>query len=192
MSDTALASVTEIIERHTRAMLDEIRGLFTPAPTRAAQWVEVKRLEGQRYSWPPDAGGEEEYDPFVIYGSGDLVLALAHNIEKVIVKNVWREQIWVFHMGSGLGSKEPISPFVAADDYEQTREMVSIIRGNGDSRRKMFDASEELPPEYADLKVEILSDRIQGHYNKLCVVARVDDTESMLVHGAAQARLRRF
>jgi hypothetical protein len=128
--------------------------------------MEVKRLEGQRYSWPPDAGGEEE--------------------------NVWREQIWVFHMGSGLGSKEPISPFVAADDYDQTREMVSIIRGNGDSRRKMFDASEELPAEYADLKVEILGDRIEGHYNKLCVVARVDDTESMLFHGAAQARLRRF
>jgi hypothetical protein len=196
--------MTEIIERHTRAMLAEVHALVAPASGQQvattpsaidvgqSAWTEIKRLDGQRYSWPPDAGGDEEYDPFVVYRNGGLVLALAHNKAKVVVKEKMREQIWVFHMGTGLGSKEPISPFIAADDYDETREMVSIIRGNGESRRRMFDPSEQLPLEYAGLKIEILGDRIQGHYKKLCAVAHEDDVESMLRHGAAQARLRRF
>jgi hypothetical protein len=45
-------------------------------------------------------------------------------------------------------------------------------------------------PPYSDLKIEILGDRLEGHYNKYCVVAHQDETETMLRHGAARLRLR--
>jgi hypothetical protein len=88
------------------------------------------------------------------------------------------------------GHKDPISPFVAADDYDETREMVAIIRGKGETGRQMYSPGDQLPPPYRDLKVEVLGDRIKGHYHKCCVLAREDDTETMLRHGAARLRLR--
>jgi hypothetical protein len=91
---------------------------------------------------------------------------------------------------SSGGHKDPITPFVAADDYEETREMVAIVRGKGETGRQMYSPGDQLPPPYSDLKVEILGHRIKGHYNKYRVVAHEDDTETMLRHGAARLRLR--
>jgi hypothetical protein len=206
MNETTLIQAFDVIERHGRTMFAELRdlaegripGLADTTLTTATDellkaesgWREVERLVGQTYSWPPDAGGNEEYDPFVLYRTNGMTLALAHNVEPVIVKELPRKQIWVFQMGEGGGSKRPITPFVAADDYATTNELVAIIRGNGETGRQMFGPTEQLPAPYDELRVEILGDRIHGHYNKWSVVAREDDPESMLRHGAAQIRMR--
>jgi hypothetical protein len=45
----------------------------------------------------------------------------------------------LFRLGSGGGSPRPILPFVAADDFAETGEMVATLRGkgaNGRSRRR--------------------------------------------------------
>ena len=161
-------------------------------PEGSGEWEEIERLMNQTYSWPADAGGTEEYEPFVLYQFKGRILALAHNVERVVVKDKLREQVWVFQMGAGRGSKRPVTPFIAADDFEDTGELVAIIRGKGETGRAMFGPGDELPPEYEDLKIEILGDRIRGHYRRLCVVAHKEDIESMLRHGAAQVQLRGF
>ncbi len=207
MNQEMLVNVVDVIDRHAKAMLTELRAVVERSaafaesgPTGVAPlepdvlegWKEIERLTNQTYSWPADAGGTEEYDPFILYQSGSRILALAHNLEKVVVKDKRREQVWVFQMGAGRGSKRPITPFIAADDFADTGEMVAIMRGKGETGRAMFEPGDELPPEYDNLKVETLGDRIRGHYRRLCVVAHKDDTEPMLRHGAAQIRLRGF
>src|SRR3546814_4800919 len=59
-----------------------------------------------------------------------LFRSLAYNIEKVPVKGKNRRQVWVFQMGSGGGSKLPVTPFIEADDRseEHTSELQSLMR----------------------------------------------------------------
>jgi hypothetical protein len=202
---TTIVSVLDLVERHTSALWLDLREVLGESreedggsPPEAitadssGSWMEIERRPNETYTWPPDKGGKEEYDPFVLYKRGSQLLALAHNVANVPVKGRDRKQIWVFHLQAGGGSKQPITPFIAADDYDDTREMVAIIRGKGDTKRKMFGPGDELVSDYDDLKVEILRDRVAGHYRMYCVVAHEDDHESMLRHGAAQARLRGF
>jgi hypothetical protein len=153
-------------------------------------WREVGRLKDQTYDWPPEGGGRDEFDPFILYRENRMTLALAQNVKPTRVKDRPRKQIWVFKVDDDGSRKDPISPFVAADDYDDSRELVAIIRGKGETGRQMYSPGDQLPPPYGDLKVEILGDRIKGHYNKYCVVAHEDDAESMLRHGAARLRLR--
>jgi hypothetical protein len=187
------ATATKRFTTRLRGLLDE--GAAESASAAEAgrsrtKWVEVKRLQDQTYSWPPDHGGFEKYDPFVIYQSKGSRLALAYNVNPVFVKGRARKQVWVFRLGTGGGSKEPIVPFVAADDYEDTRELVAIIRGKGETGRQMFGPGDELPPTYAHSRIDNLGERIDGHYNRYCVVAHEDDLQTMLDHGAAQVELR--
>ncbi len=201
MESLTFVRAIDTIDRHLSAMFVDLRQLAgvsasdpsanKRAASSSSEWVEVDRLTGQTYSWPKDAGGTEEYDPFVRYQSNGQNLALAHNVEKVPVKSKERRQVWVFQMGSGGGSKLPVTPFIEADDYDTTGEMVSIIRGNGETGRKMFAPNATLPPVYDGLKIEILGDRVDGHYRMLAVVAHKDDVQSMLRHGAAQISLRK-
>lgn len=71
-------------------------------------------------------------------------------------------------------------------------ELLVLRHELGPTGRKMFDPNESLPAEYGSVKTAILGDRVKGHYRKRCVVAHEDDVDSMLLHGAAQARLRNF
>lgn len=205
----AALNVLEVVERHGAVIGSQIAQMFgeirdalagdsssasrpqpkaSPAPE--ALWREVERRVGETYKWPTEHGDLEEYDPFVVYSADGLTLALAQNVGPVMVKDKWRKQVWVFRIGAGGGSKRPIMPFVQADDYEQTRELVALIRGKGDSGRGMFGPGDSLPAAYEGMRVENFGARIAGHYNKYCVVAHEDDVKAMLDHGAAQVRLR--
>lgn len=220
MNAITTAAAIDIVGKHTEAMLSELRkliveggrapdpherfvwnrgdvGFLSPAeaaevlgrpvevPGEQASWTEVQRLTGQTYQWPENNGGLEKYDPFVVYESAGLVLAVAP-----LVNNREREQTWVFKMSTDLEKKRPVTPFIAADDFAESGEMVALIRGKGPTGRQMFGPGDQLPPAYEDMKIELCADRKNGGYKKSCVVAHKDDAETMLRHCAAQVKIR--
>jgi hypothetical protein len=101
-----------------------------------------------------------------------------------------RALTWVFKMKDDLKGKRPVTPFIAADDFSETGEMISLIRGKGPKGRQMFGPGDELPPAYKNVELEVHADRRSGGYRKYCVVAHKDDAKTMLEHCAAQVRLR--
>jgi hypothetical protein len=196
MDSPGTVAVIDVIERHLSSMLVELRQIFASGPSgeTAAQngtgswnWVETERLEGQSYTWPEENGGLENYDPFVVYRSNGLMLAVAE-----LTNARERAQTWVFKMSDDLASKRPVTPFLAADDYADTGEMISLIRGKGETGRKMFGPGDVLPAAYDGMRIELQADRKQGGYQRYCVVAHKDDAETMLRHCAAQVQLRQL
>ena len=88
--------------------------------------------------------------------------------------------------------QQPLVEFVAADDYEQTRELVAVIRGS-DGGRRMYGVGDALPAVYAErFRTQIYNERVvhPGAWNKIVVVAREDDDEAMLNHALIQSRRR--
>jgi hypothetical protein len=148
-------------------------------------WREIDRRESESYPWPD--GHVDEYRPIVIYeGSGDfngMRLALGRLPDGVIAGLV---------LGREGGSVRPITHFFPTNDSGETNEMISMIRGGGDRGRSGFAPDDPVPPVYAEFKVEVLGDRIEGKWKRLAIVVDADDTSSMLDHTAIQARLRRL
>jgi hypothetical protein len=82
----------------------------------------------------------------------------------------------------------PLVEFVAADDYEQTSELVAVSRGS-DGGRRMYGVGDALPALYSErFRTHIYNDRIPhpGAWNKPVVVVR----EAMLDHALIQSRRR--
>lgn len=95
-----------------------------------------------------------------------------------------------FVMGAGT-SKRPLTVFFPADDFDQSYEWLSLIRGKKGGRGT-FAPTEHLPVEYAGFTIEVLGSRISGKWNRQAVVVRdeEDGVQMMLNHTAIQARLR--
>jgi hypothetical protein len=108
-------------------------------------------------------------------------------------KNKWgRDRKYVVAFQSGGSPQQPLAEFVAVDDYEQTRELVAVIRGS-DGGRRMYGAGDALPEAYRErFRTQMYSDRVvhPGVWNKVVVVAREDDDEAMLNHALIQSRRR--
>ena len=108
-------------------------------------------------------------------------------------KNKWgRDRKYVVAFLSSGSPQQPLAEFVAADDYEQTRELVAVIRGS-DGGRRMYGAGDELPRVYTErFRTQMYSDRVvyPGVWNKAVVVAHEDDDETMLNHALIQGRRR--
>jgi hypothetical protein len=89
-------------------------------------------------------------------------------------------------------AQQPLVEFVAADDYEQTRELVAVIRGS-DGGRRMYGVGAALPAVYAErFRTQVYNERVvhPGVWNRIVVVAREDDDEAMLNHALIQSRRR--
>jgi hypothetical protein len=145
-------------------------------------WIEISRSPGaETYGWPD--GSIETFDPMVTYAGTGLRTGITLSIGYEVEGNV------VGFIGSGA-SRRGLTVFVKAEDFEQTNEMVSMIRGNGDSGRGGFGPGVDLPPAYQGFTVDNLRSRVPGKWNVQAVVAKVDDFETMLNHTALQAKLR--
>jgi hypothetical protein len=201
-SEVEIAKLTEALERRLRVIGTEVAGLVEDIATirregmtmetgEARAWLKVAELEGQTYSWPPERGGIEEYDPFDVYESDGYRLGIGVNVRPVTVKARERKHIWVFEMKADDRGKRPVVPFISDDDYERTGELVSLIRGKGPKKRQMFAPGDALPPGYEKLRIDHYPARISGHYDRLCVVAHETDVNSMLEHAVAQLRWKR-
>lgn len=147
-------------------------------------WKQVGESADESYRWPD--GNVDDYDRFQVFeGSGDFAgmrLALGRN----------QEGEWIgFVLGpNGLTSKRGLVYFQRADDFAETGELVSMIRGGGANGRSGFDPEGPTPAVYGELKIDSLRERRAGKWNVKAVVAGDDDSETMLTHTAIQARLR--
>jgi hypothetical protein len=167
----------------------------TPAGPRTAdlpdEWRLVGERKGQSYQWP---GTRERYSRYRVFiGTTRAEGAVHIGLGETIRQNKWgRDRKYVVAFLSGGSPQQPLAEFVAADDYEKTRELVAVIRGS-DGGRRMYGAGDALPAVYEErFRTQMYSERVvyPGVWNKVVVVAREDDDETMLNHALVQGRRR--
>ena len=154
-------------------------------------WRLVREREGQSYQWP---GQREHYSRYRVFiGTTRAEGAVHIGLGETIRKNKWgRDRKYVVAFLSSGSPHQPLAEFVAADDYEETRELVAVIRGS-DGGRRMYGAGDALPGVYEErFRTQMYSERVvyPGVWNKVVVVAREDDDETMLNHALIQGRRR--
>ena len=155
------------------------------------EWRPVQERDGESYRWP---NGRDRYSPYRVYvgttrGEGAVHIGLGETVRE----NRWgRDRKYIVAFLSGGSPQHPLVEFAAADDYQQSRELVAVIRGS-DGGRRMYDAGDPLPAPYTDrFRTQIYNERVvyPGAWNKVVVVAREDDDETMLNHALIQSRRR--
>jgi hypothetical protein len=154
-------------------------------------WRLVREREGESYRWPKR---RDRYAPYRVFmGTTRAEGAVQVGLGETIRKNAWgRDRKYVVAFLSSGSPQEPLVEFVATDDYEQTRELVAVIRGS-DGGRRMYGAGDALPAVYTErFRTQIYNERITypGVWNKVVVIAREDDDEAMLNHALIQSRRR--
>jgi hypothetical protein len=154
-------------------------------------WSLVRERKGESYQWPDERDRYSRYRVFM--GTARVEGAVYIGLGETVRKNKWgRDRKYVVAFLSSGSPQQPLAEFVAADDYEQTRELVAVIRGS-DGGRRMYGAGDALPDAYEErFRTEMYSDRVvhRGVWNKVVVVAREDDDEAMLNHALIQSRRR--
>jgi hypothetical protein len=154
-------------------------------------WRLVLEREGQSYQWPDT---RERYSPYRVFiGTTRTEGAVHIGLGETIRQNKWgRDRKYVVAFLSSGSPQQPLAEFVAADDYEETRELVAVIRGS-DGGRRMYGAGDALPGVYKErFRTQMYSDRVvyPGVWNKVVVVAGEDDETTMLNHALIQGRRR--
>ena len=154
-------------------------------------WRVVREREDEAYHWPKR---RDRYSPYRVFmGTTRAEGAVQIGLGETIRENTrGRDRKYVVAFLSSGSPQEPLCEFAAADDYEQTSELVAVIRGS-DGGRRMYSAGDTLPGVYAErFRTQIYNERIvyPGAWNKLVVVAREDDHETMLNHALVQSRRR--
>jgi hypothetical protein len=156
-------------------------------------WRLAREMDGQSYAWPEERELYDEYRLFSaeVQGHGTVHIALGKNLHR---------QAWAsdrMHIVAFLTSgspQVPLAEFQGTDDFDQTRELIAIIRGQGGPRsKKMFGPADPLPPVYTErFRTALYSDRIRvrGAWAKVGVLAREDEPDVMLDHALIQARRR--
>ena len=154
-------------------------------------WRLLQHREGESYRWPK---GRDRYSPYRVFMATTRTEgAVQIGLGETIRENKWgRDRKYVVAFLSGGSPQQPLVEFVAADDYEDTRELVAVIRGS-DGGRRMYGVGDTLPAAYAErFRTQNYNERIvhPGVWNKLVVVAREDDSDAMLNHALIQSRRR--
>ena len=154
-------------------------------------WRLVREREGESYQWPEERERYSRYRVFI--GTTRAEGAVHIGLGETVRKNRWgRDRKYVVAFLSSGSPQRPLAEFVAADDYEETRELVAVIRGS-DGGRRMYGAGDALPAVYTErFRTQQYSERVvyPGVWNKVVVVAREDDEETMLNHALIQGRRR--
>jgi hypothetical protein len=154
-------------------------------------WRVVRERNAETYRWPT---GRDRYSPYRVFvgttrAEGAVQIALGETIRT----NKWgRDRKYVVAFLTGGSPQQPLVEFAAADDYEQTSELVAVIRGS-DGGRRMYGAGDALPAVYQEgFRTQIYSERVvyPGAWNKVAVVASQDDDQTILNHALIQSRRR--
>jgi hypothetical protein len=156
-----------------------------------ADWGLVREREGQLYQWPDQREHYSRYRVFL--GTTRAEGAVHIGLGEAIRRNKWgRNRKYVVAFLSSGSPHQPLAEFVAADDYQETRELVAVIRGS-DGGRRMYGPGDALPGVYKErFRTQLYSERVvyPGVWNKLVVVVREDDDETILNHALIQGRRR--
>jgi hypothetical protein len=154
-------------------------------------WRLVREREGQSYQWPNTREHYSRYRVFI--GTTRAEGAVHIGLGETIRENKWgRDRKYVVAFLSSGSPQQPLAEFVAADDYEETRELVAVIRGS-DGGRRMYGPGDALPGVYKErFRTRMYSERVvyPGVWNKAVVVAGEDDDATMLDHALIQGRRR--
>jgi len=154
-------------------------------------WHLVRERDGESYGWP---SGRDRYSPYRVFmGTTRSEGAVQIGLGETIRENKWgRDRKYVVAFLSSGSPQHPLVEFVAADDYEQTRELVAVIRGS-DGARRMYGAGDPLPASYTErFRTQVYNERVlyPGAWNKMVVVAREDEDHAILNHALIQSRRR--
>jgi len=175
-------------ERQSRQAGSSGRGQTADLPE---DWSVVREREGESYQWPEERDHYSRYRVFM--GTTRAEGAVHIGLGETVRKKKWgRNRKYVVAFLSSGSPQQPLAEFVAADDYEETRELVAVIRGS-DGGRRMYGAGDALPGIYQEhFRAEVYSERVvyPGVWNKLVVVAREDDDKTILNHALIQGRRR--
>lgn len=165
------------------------RGPRTDLPE---DWRLLREREGESYQWPEERDRYSRYRVFL--GTTRAEGAVHIGLGETMRKNRWgRDRKYIVAFRSSGSPQQPLVEFVAADDYEETRELVAVIRGS-DGGRRMYGVGDTLPAIYQEgFRTQMYSERVvyRGVWNKVVVVAREDDDATILNHALIQGR-RRF
>jgi hypothetical protein len=160
-------------------------------PDLAEVWRLVRDREGESYQWPEERELYSRYRVFI--GTTRAEGAVHIGLGETLRKNKWgRDRKYVVAFLSSGSPQRPLAEFIAADDYEETHELVAVVRGS-DGGRRMYNAGDTLPRVYAEgFRTQLYSERVvyPGVWNKVVVVTREDDDEAMLNHALIQGRRR--
>ncbi len=153
-------------------------------------WQLVDQRKDQAYRWPDLL---EHYDRYHVYrGETQREGIVFISLGWAVRPSAWgMDRRYVVSFLSRGTPQTPLAEFLAADDYDETRELIAIIRGR-DGGSKMYGPADNLPPAYAGFRLATYRDRVQakGSWNKLAVVAAETDTNTILNHALIQARRR--
>jgi hypothetical protein len=154
-------------------------------------WRLVQEREGQSYQWPDQ---RERYSRYRVFMGTTRAEGAVHiGVGEATRRNKWgRDRKYVVAFLSSGAPHQPLAEFVAADDYQETRELVAVIRGS-DGGRRMYGAGDPLPGVYRErFRTQLYSERVvyPGVWNKAVAVAREDDDETILNHALIQGRRR--
>ena len=161
------------------------------SPDLPEDWRVLHERDGESYRWPKR---RDAYAPYRVFlGTTRAEGAVQIGLGETIRENAWgRNRKYVVAFLSGGSPQHPLVEFVAADDFEDSGELVAVIRGS-DGGRRMYGIGDQLPAVYAErFRTQIYNERVvyPGVWNKLVVVAREDDTATMLNHALIQSRRR--
>jgi hypothetical protein len=182
------------IIRHVGVGDSSDRAIDRTGPARAdlpEDWRLLQEREGESYRWPKR---RDSYSPYRVFmGTTRAEGAVQIGLGETIRANAWgRDRKYVVAFLSGGSPQHPLVEFVAADDFDDTRELVAVIRGS-DGGRRMFGVGDMLPTIYTEhFRTQLYNERIvhPGVWNKVVVVAREDDEAAMLNHALIQSRRR--
>jgi hypothetical protein len=161
------------------------------SPDLPDDWRVIRERDGEAYRWP---SGRDRYSPYRVFigttrAEGAVQIALGETIRD----NRWgRDRKYIVAFLTGGSPQQPLVEFAAADDYEQTRELVAVIRGS-DGGRRMYGAGDTLPALYTEcFRTQTYNERVDhpGAWSKVAVVAREDDDQAILNHALIQSRRR--
>ena len=162
-----------------------------PKADLAERWQLVRERDGESYQWPDE---RERYSRYRVFTGTTRAEGAVHiGLGEALRANRWgRDRKYVVAFRSSGSPQQPLAEFVAADDYQQTRELLAVIRGS-DGGRRMYGAGDVLPAVYRkQFRTQLYSERVvyPGVWNKIVVVAHEDDDETMLNHALIQGRRR--
>ena len=154
-------------------------------------WRLLRAREGQSYRWP---NGRDRYSPYRVFiGTTRAEGAVQIGLGETIRENKWgRDRKYVVAFLSSGSPQQPVVEFLAADDYKQTRELVAVIRGS-DGGRRMYSAGDVLPTLYTErFRTQPYNERVDhpGSWNKIALISREDDDQTILNHALIQSRRR--
>lgn len=156
-----------------------------------SEWIKTGERPGQSYRWPDYL---EPYDPYILFeGRTERDARIQMALGFAVREAKWgRDRKYAVVFLTGGKPVTPLTEFLEADDFANTREMVAVIRGL-DGGRRMYGPSDSLPDVYTQhFRTAAYGQRVEHPrvWNKIVVIAREDDYDSILNHALVQARRR--